>query len=206
MKKFALAIAAAAAVVALPASATKVVDQSQNNTKGALMYIAGNTVLSQSFTAGFDNIVGAGLFVASAGFGTAITVNVVSGNPLSGGRVIATGKGNGITGSWVDVSWAQTALVVGQTYWITATAASITAFSYAFNNPYAGGSAVYGYLPVSTGDLAFRTFSNETVATSNETAATVPEAGTWGMMIGGFGMMGLGLRRRAKVSTAVSYA
>ena len=36
--------------------------------------------------------------------------------------------------------------------------------------------------------------------------AAVPEPTTWAMMIGGFGMVGFGLRRRSSVKTTVAYA
>ncbi|WP_332790050.1 PEPxxWA-CTERM sorting domain-containing protein [Sphingomonas sp. GB1N7] len=40
----------------------------------------------------------------------------------------------------------------------------------------------------------------------SQVAAAVPEPATWGLMLTGFGMVGFGMRRRAKVSTTVTYA
>jgi hypothetical protein len=59
------------------------------------------------------------------------------------------------------------------------------------------------YTAVITGfdNLDFGTY---TLTIAN--AAAVPEPATWGMMLAGFGMVGFGLRRRAKPSVRVTYA
>jgi hypothetical protein len=59
------------------------------------------------------------------------------------------------------------------------------------------------YTAVITGfdNLDFGTY---TLTIAN--AAAVPEPATWGMMVAGFGMVGFGLRRRAKPSVRVTYA
>jgi len=52
-------------------------------------------------------------------------------------------------------------------------------------------------------------FDNADIGTYTLTianAAAVPEPATWGMMVAGFGMLGFGLRRRAKPSVRVTYA
>ena len=52
-------------------------------------------------------------------------------------------------------------------------------------------------------------YSNQSFGTYQLTianAAAVPEPATWGMMLAGFGMVGFGLRRRAKPSVRVTYA
>ncbi len=203
MKKFALAIAAAAAAfVALPASAATVVDQSQVNMLSPFSYLNQNVVTSQSFVAGYNNTVGAGVFLSQYSRGASnVTLNILSANPASGGQVIATGTATGTGGNWVDVSWAQAALVVGRTYWLSATADGPAIIAATASNAYARGTAYSGSQSYSNYDLTFRTFSNNAAL-----AAAVPEAGTWGMMIAGFGMMGFSLRRRGKVSTAVRYA
>ncbi|KQS04277.1 hypothetical protein ASG11_08445 [Sphingomonas sp. Leaf357] len=48
-------------------------------------------------------------------------------------------------------------------------------------------------------------FGTYTLTIANATAA-VPEPATWAMMIAGFGMVGFGMRRRAKPSVRVTYA
>ena len=200
MNKFALAIAAAAAVVALPASATTVVDQSQTVGRNALAYLGVGPIISQSFTAGYDNMVGAGVFLSAFNFGTtAVTLKLLSANPASGGQVLASGTANGTAGNWVDVAWEQAALVVGQTYWLSASANRPVVFTSSGRNAYVGGGFYLGRSAVRNADLTFRTFANAP-------AAAVPEAGTWGMMIGGFGVMGFSLRRRSKTSTTVRFA
>jgi hypothetical protein len=201
MKTFALAIAAAAvAVVALPASATTVVDQSQVNASNDFAYLNYFDIASQSFTAGYDNTVGAGVFLSPRYGSTAnVTLKILSGLPSSGAQVIATGTARGTAGNWVDVSWTQAALVVGQKYWLSATADNVLVVAATASNAYARGNAYYSASPYSSYDIAFRTYANDAVA-------AVPEAGTWGMMIAGFGVMGFSLRRRSKVSTAVRFA
>jgi hypothetical protein len=201
MKSFAFAIAAAAvAVVALPASATTVVDQSQTVGRYAFAYLNGTTITSQSFKAGYGNTVGAGVFLSTYTSGTAaVTLKILSGLPSSGAQVIASGTATGTSGNWVDVSWAQAALVVGQTYWLSATANNPMVVAYGPSDAYTGGDAYIGSNAYRGVDLTFRTYANDAVA-------AVPEAGTWGMMIAGFGVMGFSLRRRSKVSTAVRFA
>ena len=45
-----------------------------------------------------------------------------------------------------------------------------------------------------------------TLTISNPAAAAVPEPATWAMMLAGFGMVGVGLRRRSAVKTRLTYA
>lgn len=45
-----------------------------------------------------------------------------------------------------------------------------------------------------------------TVVISDAALAAVPESATWTMMLAGFGMIGVAIRRRAKTRSAVAYA
>lgn len=62
-------------------------------------------------------------------------------------------------------------------------------------------SFVDGELPDSIWNSGTVTFTYEPVG-----ATAVPEPATWAMMIAGFGMVGFGLRRRAKPAVRVTYA
>ncbi len=59
------------------------------------------------------------------------------------------------------------------------------------------------YTAVITG---FDNFDFGTYQLTISNAAAVPEPATWGMMLAGFGMVGFGLRRRAKPSVRVTFA
>ncbi|QQV78393.1 PEP-CTERM sorting domain-containing protein [Sphingomonas aliaeris] len=59
------------------------------------------------------------------------------------------------------------------------------------------------YTAVITG---FNNFDFGTYQLTISNAAAVPEPATWGMMLAGFGMVGFGMRRRAKPSVRVTYA
>lgn len=48
--------------------------------------------------------------------------------------------------------------------------------------------------------------SNDAPLSPESISAAVPESATWAMMLLGFGMMGLALRKRSNVRTTVSYA
>jgi hypothetical protein len=203
MKKFAFALAAAATVAAaMPAMAATVIDQSQTASSGGFAYLNQTDRASQTFVAGYNNSVGAGIFL-SPGFGSAsgtVTLSILNGLPGAGGQVIATGAATGTGNSWVDVSWAQTALVIGQTYYLSASSAASLVVGYASGDKYVKGAAYFGsssYAPYGY-DLTFRTYANAA-------AAAVPEPATWGMMILGFGMIGAAARSR-KVKTTVKFA
>lgn len=202
MNKFAFALAAVTIAAATPATAATVIDQGQATSVGGFAFLNQSTISSQSFKAGYNNSVGAGVFLAS-GYGSTgrVTVSILTAVPGSSAQIVATGTANGTAGSWVDVSWAQTALVVGQTYWLSATSNSSLVVGFNQGNSYANGDAFYGTFSYAQYgyDLTFRTYANNAVA-------AVPEPATWGLMIAGFGMVGFGLRRRAKISTAVTYA
>ncbi|WP_425228622.1 PEPxxWA-CTERM sorting domain-containing protein [Sphingomonas sp.] len=88
----------------------------------------------------------------------------------------------------------------------------IGAFSYNITSPTAesggGPSGLYTEYRYLTSD-PFGLQSSQTVSRFTLTPLTVgavPEPGAWAMMIVGFGVIGAGLRRRAKVRTAVAWA
>jgi hypothetical protein len=54
--------------------------------------------------------------------------------------------------------------------------------------------------------LSFSGVQNASYTTTTTPTSAVPESATWMMMIAGFGMLGVGMRRRSNVKTTVAYA
>jgi hypothetical protein len=92
---------------------------------------------------------------------------------------------------------------------LTFTTAKLTFLSATFNGitftPVAGAEYVFNILTPGTYDLVVSAAnSTNTVASYSGTidVAAVPEPAVWGMMIGGFGLGGMALRRRRKLGAA----
>jgi len=207
VKKVCLALAAVIASIAAPASAATVVDQAQWLLVGGFSYLDGRAIPSQSFTAGYGNSVGAGVFLTrtSTGASGMVTITLYDGfppphprivgtPPVPVGKAIASGTANGTRGSWVDVSWAPTALTIGHSYWLGVSSPNRLSVAYGDSNGkdnYSGGKAYSGVTTYPNRDLVFRTFADDSVA-------AVPEPATWAMMFAGFGMIGGSLRVRRR--------
>jgi hypothetical protein len=208
------ALAAVIASAAAPASAAIVVDQSQWNVVGGFSYLTTRAIPSQSFTAGYDNSVGAGIFLTgtSSAVTGEVTITLYDGfppphprivgtPPFPVGKEIASGTAIGTRGSWVDVSWARTVLTIGKSYWLGVKSADRLSVAYGNSNGrdnYDGGTLYSGVTASTLGDMTFRTFADDTVA-------AVPEPATWAMMLAGFGLVGASLRTR-RPGSAVRHA
>ncbi|MES2289998.1 MAG: PEPxxWA-CTERM sorting domain-containing protein [Pseudomonadota bacterium] len=71
----------------------------------------------------------------------------------------------------------------------------------------AAGQVFYGYAFTTNNVInsyAFESVAGATITASTAIPAAVPEPATWAMMIGGFGVMGVAMRRRRR--TTVSFA
>lgn len=109
---------------------------------------------------------------------------------------MTSGSAFGFAGSWVDVSWAEVALNIGQTYFIRSSSLENVVVAAASGNPYASGLVYYDFSPQPSYDLAFRTFANDA------SPAPVPEPAAWTMFIAGFGLVGGAMRPRQKATVA----
>lgn len=151
--------------------AAVVIDQQQLGNESVLANF-NRPGLAQSFIPSYDNIVGAGIELFNTGGSGLITIALYDALPNNGGNLLATGSANGIEGSFVDVSFAQTAVTPGDTYLLVFTAdnSSLWVNGSSFD-PYANGQAYHDpdYSSLPTYDYTFQTFSNVTV---------VPEANT----------------------------
>jgi hypothetical protein len=139
---------------------TLAIDQPQNN---ACMANFSQSDLAQSFIANGTNICGAGIYLTSGSGPANVTITLYNLLPNAGGVVMASGTvsvpGPGV---WADVTWASTALTVGNTYYLVFTS-SVGGLCIAgsTSNPYSGGM-VYanpGYGPFPSYDYTFHTFS-----------------------------------------------
>jgi hypothetical protein len=192
----ALAVAGAiAAASAGQAHASLVVDQQQTD---ASVYMSGfyQEDLAQSFTPGYDNVAGAGIYLDhTTGSGDVeVSIDLWSGGlPGQGGTHIAGGTASSNhNNDWLDVFWSPVAVTTGGTYFLVFDADNTSyGISGSTHNPYANGQvyANVGYGSFSNYDYTFRTYSNDA-------PSAAPEPGAWALMILGFGGLGAALRRR----------
>lgn len=218
MLKFVTAACLAAlSVVAAPAhAATTVVDVTTNRS----LTISSFDPVGQTFTADGNQLSSFGFQLVSlnpTAANTAITLTLYDGAGF-GGAVLATRSilptnlplQNRAPG-WLDFDLTGTALTPGNTY-TAALTTSGTRFALNYGPPIniytgvaQGGDAYTGGNLVATNLGSNRVCatgicdSNFRFTTLNNSA--VPEPATWAMMLGGFGAMGLTLRRRRGLRT-----
>jgi len=206
MKKMKLAFAGAVALLASvsPAAATNVIDVNQPEQNIYLADFAHPAGLGQTFQQVADNISGAGLFLMPGiGSGTGnITISVWDDNPdFANATMLGSGTAMGSAGQWVDVFWAPAATIAHHRYYLSFESDNAT-LGYA--GLLAGGDFGYYWGAATWGsnrtewsfyDVTFRTYTSGGVA---EQPSAAPEPLTWAMTIGGLGMVGVTLRRKAR--------
>lgn len=194
---------AALALSTLMGSANAGVDQSQTS-QGTLISTFGQADLAQSFQQSQNNITGAGVFLFNdtRGVGAGnVTISLYDNLPTSGGTLLVSGTASNVApGSEATVSFTQTALTPGQTYFLVFTDTNTNqGIGGATNNPYPFGEAYAntGYQANPTIDYAFQTFSG---------SAPVPEASTtvsFGLLLAlGLGGVVIAARKRKAGSAA----
>ena len=187
--------AAILALASLPANAALITDQNQPNNNTIMAYFR-QADLAQSFQQANNNVAGAGILLTGPGNShSPVTIELWDALPNSGGEILATGRGLGTAGHWLDIFWPPVAIVPDTTsYLVFAGLNPNFGIHGATNNPYDRGqvyaNAGFGSFPGF--DYTFRTYSETGVS-----AVPVPAA----IWLFGTGLLGLiGFSRRNKVA------
>lgn len=152
------------------AYAAIIIDQSQTSNNGTWSTLNSSIKTNQSFTAGANNIAGAGIYLTSFSSGPftgTMTLEIWDGLSGTGGTMLASGTTSTAptqADSWVDIFWTPESLSVGNTYYLRPTGDTATGYGFGSGDPYAGGSMFRdnGNALVS-GDLMFRTYYDSTI-------------------------------------------
>ena len=147
------------------AHAATIIDQSQTTNTGSWAALNSSSNWNQSFTAGANNVAGAGIYL-TAGSPTdgTMTLEIWDGLSGLGGTLLATGTTNtdpNQLDSWVDIFWTPVSLSIGNTYYLQITGDTQTFFAFGNGDPYAGGnifSGTDGVQAPADNDLMFRTY------------------------------------------------
>lgn len=151
------------------ANATLIIDQSQTNYTGTWQAINLEPSWNQSFTAGSDNIAGAGIYLDSWNGGPyegTMTLEIWDGLINVGGTMLASGTtvtNPSQAHQWVDVFWNAVTLDIGNTYYLRVTGDNPSGHGYSNGNLYSGGSVFNdnGYAHSLSYDLTFRTYTDD---------------------------------------------
>ena len=184
----------ALALIGANAHAAIAIDQNQPTVNGAWSPLNTSVQYNQSFTAGANNVAGAGIYFDSGSpSGGTMTLEIWDGLSGLGGTLLATGTTNTDTsqlGNWVDVFWTPVSLTIGNPYYLHVTGDTQTYYAYGAGDPYAGGSIFRGsdgFQFPTDNDLTFRTYYDTTYV-------PVPAA-FWLFGSALLGLVGLGRRR-----------
>jgi hypothetical protein len=187
--------------MAVPASATPVIDQSNGGpTNGQgycwISYNGQNNLCGQSFMQSTNNIAGAGVYIDPGYFAAPgnLTISIFSNYSSNPSGLIASGTATGVSSNsgWVDVFWNAASINANTPYYMVLSATnSFMVAGYTGGNTYALGGTLYDGYDYAWGglDLVFRTYSD------NEASSNVPAPGALALL--GLGLLGIaGLRRR----------
>jgi hypothetical protein len=169
-----------------------------------------------------QNIAGGSFFVTPLGGPPPVAsqnlrVSLYDEAMLSGGAAIASATVSYSSAGWVDAFWAPIAVTVGKMYYLRAeqlTATPGTGWYLGGGAPYLSGDGIsgsgitwftFGGAPIvydvanpTSGDFAFRTFSDPTSVTA------VPEPSTYALMFVGLGVVGFMARRKRRAPTCAA--
>lgn len=188
------------ALIIVPSThAAIVVDQSQMTNSGTWTTLSA-TPSNQSFTAGANNIAGAGIYLTDFNNGPysgTMTLEIWDGLSGSGGTMLASGTTStnvNQVNSWVDIFWTPVSLSIGNTYYLRVSGNTITGYAYGLGDPYAGGSIWRddGYQFPTDYDVTFRTYYD---------TAIVPVPSSLVLLSSGLFGIGAAARKRRKELT-----
>jgi hypothetical protein len=188
----------ATALIAAPAQAANVIDQKDLVTDVSMASTA-QTGLAQSFTPTLTSSTGAGIFIGSlTGSSGVLTIGLWSALPNAGGTQLTTGVVTATANAWADAFWSPVTLTAGTRYYLIFASPTQMILRGDVLNGYAGGNVfANNYAAYANYDFSFRTFAAEP-------SAAVPEPAAWALMVAGFGIAGVGVRRRPDRRVAIA--
>jgi hypothetical protein len=171
MKRLIVLFSVVLAVLTLVPSAyainTLAIDQSQSTYSGTWTALNILPASNQSFTAGANNVAGAGIYLTgyqNGPYDGTMTLEIWDGLSGAGGTLLASGTTgtnvNQVVNGWVDVLWTPVSLSVGNSYYLRVTGDTISGYAYGLTDPYPGGSIFTddGYHSPLAFDFTFRTY------------------------------------------------
>lgn len=215
-------LAAVLSVTSLPAAATTF--EVVSGTRAVALGSFGNTI-GQSFTAVDNSLTSIGFQFTrganAAAVNSAYTLNILSGDGLSGASLYSTSFVVAPTlaqrtFTFVDILLPSIAATIGSRYTATLTSTNIRNLvgigptvniangQQVTGDAYAGGTAYFTTVPYT--DCATTTNCDFNFRVSGTTVAAVPEPATWATMFLGLSLGGIALRRRSRRSATVRAA